>query len=229
MTRLRSALRAIARLAARRLRGGAVDRRTAFRDIYARNSWGSNESVSGPGSELGFTSGLQVELAKMLRELGVQSLADAPCGDFNWMRCVDLAGIRYLGVDIVAELIEMNRKRFGRDGVEFMTLDIVSQEVPRADLIFCRHCFIHLSNNDIRAAVSNFRKSGSTWLLTTQATHVDANADIDSGSFRLINLERPPFNFPPAERMIRDDATAEERESSWLGLWSLASLERLGY
>ena len=111
MTRLRTALRAIARLAARRLRGGAVDRRTAFRDIYARNSWGSNESVSGPGSELGFTSGLQVELAKMLRELGVQSLADAPCGDFNWMRCVDLAGIRYLGVDIVAELIEMNRKQ----------------------------------------------------------------------------------------------------------------------
>lgn len=219
----------MAQMAIRHVKRGAVDRRIAFRDIYRRNAWGSNESVSGLGSEHVFTSELQIELARLLRELGIHSLADAPCGDFNWMQCVDLAGIRYLGVDIVAELIDANRKGYGREGLEFRTLDIVSEQIPRSDLIFCRHCFIHLSNEDVLAAVSNFCKSGSIWLLTTHSVDVQSNENIESGSFRLVNLERPPFNFPPPERMIKDDPAAEGAASGYLGLWRVASLERPGY
>ena len=229
MTGFRSLFRAIAHFAKRQLRDGAVDRRAAFWDIYTRNAWGSNESVSGRGSELGFTSRLQTELAELLRELGIHSLADAPCGDFNWMQHVDLAGVRYLGVDIVADLIDANRRRHGREDLQFRTLDIVSEQIQRSDLIFCRHCFIHLSNEDVRAAVSNFCKSGSTWLLTTHSVEVQSNGNIESGSFRLVNLERSPFNFPPPQRMIRDDPATEGTASGFLGLWRVASLERSGH
>lgn len=229
MTGFRSFFRAIAHFAKRHSRDSVVDRRVAFRDIYCRNAWGSNESVSGLGSEHVFTAELQIELARLLRELGVHSLTDAPCGDFNWMQRVDLAGIRYLGVDIVADLIDANRRRYGREGLQFRTLDIVSEQIPRSDLILCRHCFIHLSNEDVRAAVSNFCKSGSTWLLTTHSVEVQSNGNIESGSFRLVNLERSPFNFPPPERMIRDDPATEGTASGFLGLWRVASLERSGY
>jgi hypothetical protein len=45
----------------------------------------------------------------VLHDLGAQSLLDAGCGDFNWMRTVDLPGIKYIGVDVVSDLIERNR------------------------------------------------------------------------------------------------------------------------
>lgn len=145
------------------------------------------------------------------------------------MRHVELGVIRYLGVDIVHNLIEANRRRYARDGVEFKVLDIVSERIPRVDLVLCRHCFIHLSNEDVRTAISNFRRSGSTWLLTTHSTQVERNHDIDPGSFRPVNLERSPFNFPAAEQWIQDDPVSDGRASGFLGLWRLADLEKAGY
>jgi hypothetical protein len=213
----------------RQLRSGPGRRRAAFESIYARNAWGSDESVSGLGSEIEFTSGLRAALAEHLRRLGVRSMVDAPCGDFNWMSQVDLAGVRYLGVDIVSDLIESNRKRHGRDGVEFRILDIVAEQIPRADLVLCRHCLIHLSNRDVRKAISNFRRSGSTWLLTTHSQSVARNEDIESGSFRPINLQMSPFNLPPPEQMIRDEPASTGPATGFLGLWRLADLARAGY
>jgi hypothetical protein len=35
----------------------------------------------------------------------VKSLLDIPCGDFHWMRRVNLQGLSYVGADIVRELI----------------------------------------------------------------------------------------------------------------------------
>ncbi len=87
---LRSTLRAFARYVARRVRDGSSVRRAAFRRIYTRNAWGSKGSVSGSGSESEFTASLRVTLPDLLRELGVRSVLDAPCGDFNWMQGVDL-------------------------------------------------------------------------------------------------------------------------------------------
>jgi hypothetical protein len=39
-------------------------------------------------------------------------LLDIPCGDFNWMKLLNL-GVDYIGADIVGELIAENRRRFG--------------------------------------------------------------------------------------------------------------------
>src|SRR5579885_1138281 len=63
-----------------------------FSEIYRSNQWGASESVSGLGSELSATERVREELPKIVREFGVRSMLDIPCGDFHWMRQVDLSG-----------------------------------------------------------------------------------------------------------------------------------------
>ena len=39
-------------------------------------------------------------------------MLDIPCGDFYWMKEVDLKDIEYIGADIVDELIKKNNDKF---------------------------------------------------------------------------------------------------------------------
>ncbi len=70
-----------------------------FDTIYERNAWNGTDSVSGKGSDREQTDRVASELPRILRELNARSLLDVPCGDFFWMRHVDLAGIKYVGAD----------------------------------------------------------------------------------------------------------------------------------
>src|SRR5579871_5494787 len=72
-----------------------------FTRYYKTNHWESQESVSGPGSELRFTNRMRQDLSTLIRLFGITSIADAPCGDLNWMRYVDIGTTcRYIGYDI---------------------------------------------------------------------------------------------------------------------------------
>jgi hypothetical protein len=75
---------------------GLADR---FALIHETNLWGAETSTSGLGSELDATAPLRRELPRLLAELGVSSLLDAPCGDGGWISRAAL-GLRYVGVDI---------------------------------------------------------------------------------------------------------------------------------
>lgn len=196
------------------------DMAKVFSDIYRNNSWADPESVSGRGSTLARTSVVRTELPRLLEGLGAKTLLDAPCGDFNWMRHVDLGGVAYLGGDVVPELIARNRLRYGDAGRDFVVLDITKDEAPRADAVLCRDCFIHLSFRHIRAAVANFRRSGSTYLLATTHTNVRENTDIESGGGHYVNLQLPPFNFPEPLQLITEDPEL----GKCLGLWRLEEL-----
>ena len=63
-----------------------------FTDIYKKNAWSGQESVSGRGSDPAHTRSVTQQLPQVLRQLGVKSILDVPCGDFAWMQHVDLAG-----------------------------------------------------------------------------------------------------------------------------------------
>ncbi|HYV13569.1 MAG TPA: hypothetical protein VE980_21875, partial [Pyrinomonadaceae bacterium] len=63
---------------------------TVFSEIYQTNAWQDPESVSGRGSTLARTNVITSNLPVLLQELNANSLIDAACGDFNWMRHVDL-------------------------------------------------------------------------------------------------------------------------------------------
>lgn len=179
------------------LRLGTAESR--FTAIYRGNHWFGEESKSGAGSSLAYTEKLRAQLPGVLRELGVGAMLDAPCGDFHWMRLVVQAlPLDYTGGDIVKPLVRENQQRHGTDHIRFVHLDITRDPLPAADLMFCRDCLFHLSNEAIRATLANFVASGIPYLMTT--THVNrdgfANEDIVTGGFRRIDLFAAPFNLP---------------------------------
>lgn len=70
-------------LANRFIKSDADNLKGVFSEIFKTNKWRSTESVSGAGSELKYTANLRKHLPALFEELGVKSVLDAPCGDFN--------------------------------------------------------------------------------------------------------------------------------------------------
>jgi SAM-dependent methyltransferase len=200
-----------------RLRFRGLERGEVFTDIYKKNFWSDAESRSGSGSTLERTEELRKHLPGILARRGAKRMLDAGCGDFNWMREVDLGDVDYIGVDIVEPLIAENSRKFSRPRREFKTVDIVVGELPPADLVLCRDCLFHLPYKDVFQALANFRRTGAKWLLTTTFPDVEQNFDIPAGSYRPINLCRSPFGLPaPIEAVTEVDRQ--------VALWEFESL-----
>ena len=126
------------------------DSQEIFTEIYQQNYWGSSESVSGSGASLRQTQALTQELEGLLKQYKIKSILDVPCGDFNWMKEVNLAGTTYLGGDIVKELILKNQNSYAPlNQVEFKVIDLTKDSLPASDLILCRDCLVHLSYEEI--------------------------------------------------------------------------------
>ncbi|MFI2238839.1 class I SAM-dependent methyltransferase [Streptomyces chrestomyceticus] len=188
-----------------------------FGELYASDSWklfpggdGKNEKLSrsGSGSDLVQTAALRRELPRLISQLGVRSFLDVPCGDFYWMPQVELGVASYLGADVVPEVIEQNERKFGRPGRDFRVLDITRSRIPQVDMIFSRDCLVHFSDADVRAALRNVKRSGSTYFATTTFTGRAGNADdIETGGWRSLNLCRAPFSLPTPLHLINENCT----------------------
>jgi hypothetical protein len=200
-------------------------RREKFTEVYEKNIWRGTESVSGTGSDTKQTVLLQQSLPKLFRELGVTSIVDAPCGDFHWMKNVSLH-VDYVGVDIVEELVGRLNGLYATPRRRFECLDLVTEILPRADLILCRDCLVHLPLQEVAIAIRQFIKSGATWLLTTTFPHAEENGDVRWSGWRPLNLEIAPFGFPKPHRLIVEGCTEDGGKyvDKSLGLWRLADL-----
>ena len=199
---------------------------STFAPFYAENRWGDDESVSGPGSNLTRTAKLRHELPILLDQIDAATLLDAPCGDYNWMKDTQLGINRYIGADIVPDLIARNQQLYGNNKTQFLLLDLTRDKLPRVDVILCRDCLIHFSYRHIAAAIKNFKRSRSTYLLTNSYSAWRNNENIRTGDFRPLNLTLPPFNFPPPITQINEKLPEEEAHShgKMLGLWKLSDL-----
>jgi hypothetical protein len=224
---LRLARRALLRLAPRRRV------REAFTEHYERGDWGEPETPSGKGSSMRSTASVREALPALLAELGVRTMVDAGCGDFHWLRTLDLDLDDYLGLEVVPALAQANQARHGRPAPHarrFAAADIVRDRLPRADLILSRDCLVHLETGQVRAAIANFRRSGSRWLLATTfvGEHPDGNSSIPLGGWRPLQLDRPPFDLGPPTRLLSEAASVEDPRyaDKCLGLWEIGSRER---
>ena len=199
--------------------------RRVFERIFRENAWGSAESVSGPGSTRERGSMLVPDLVNLLTELGTRTLLDAPCGDFNWASAIASAVDMYIGVDIVEELVTRNVRQHGSAGRTFLTCDLTRDPLPKADLILSRDCLVHFSYADIQAALRNFRRSGAEYLLTTTFVNRTANRNIRTGSWRVLNLQAPPFDFPLPLAVVDERCTHSEGiySDKCLALWRLGA------
>ncbi len=203
-------------------------RREIFTYIYENNHWSGSSSVSGNGSGSGQTATVGPAIARLVRDLGVNILLDIPCGDFGWMSSLDLPIERYIGGDIVPELVIRNRTKFGKPGREFIEIDIVSGELPRADLLLCRDCLVHLSNDDVMKALENIACADIGYILATTFTGCDHNEDITTGDWRIVNLEKRPFSLGVPVAIINEDCTEGNGTYSdkSLGLWRVSDMRR---
>jgi hypothetical protein len=196
-----------------------------FTAIYRANRWEDKDSRSGPGSNLTQTEAIRQAIPVVVKSIHCASLLDIPCGDFYWMSKIDL-DLQYIGADIVTDIIASNQSIYARDNRRFVQLNIISDPLPKVDLIFCRDCLVHFSYAHIFDTIKNMKSSGSTYLLTTTFTKRTNNVDIGTGAWRTIDLQRPPFNFPPPLQLIDEQCT--ERNGAYadkaLGLWKIADL-----
>jgi len=191
-------------IAINRRTGRAVSE-TELSEFFFHGQWGRNgESISGPGSTLAYTEGFRHFLKGLYCHLNVKTFIDAPCGDFNWMKEMDLTGIRYYGFDIVPEIIEKNQEKYQTETVTFEQADICEDAFPKADLFMARDVLFHLPEKHIFRFFDNFLKQDIQFLLTT-SHHGRRNSDIPQpGGFRNLNLRRSPYHLPVPLAVLPD-------------------------
>jgi SAM-dependent methyltransferase len=194
-----------------------------FTAIYKNEVWRNGRSagsLSGLGSELENTGAIRKRLPPILKSIGTQTLLDVGCGDFTWLKEIMLP-MTYIGVDIVRDVIRANVAQFGSEKRTFLVLDATSDPMPSADTALCREVLFHLSFEDIWRVVENIRNCGAKYLIATTNNDIRLNADIISGDFRLLNLQKSPFRLPKAIFSLRDDAVAQDRV---LSVWEVSAI-----
>ena len=214
----------------RQVRLRSIARKTpkqVFSDIYTENHWGNEDSVSGPGSDLSQTEAIRRELPGLVREYGCRSMLDVPCGDYYWMKLVDLE-VDYVGGDIVEEMIRGNREKYAAPNRRFITLDLLEDPLPKVDLVFCRDCLVHFSYKHMYRALDRIKRSGSEYLLTTTFVDRTFNENIPTGAWRPINLQIPPFNLPDPIRLIDEACPSANGSDKHMGLWRTRDIPDFG-
>jgi hypothetical protein len=220
--RLASPLRRLLDLGADRWQGKSP--KEIFTAFYDGHLWQSDESVSGKGSTVEGTKTLREALPRLFQELGAESILDAPCGDFNWMRAVEW-DVSYTGGEIVTALVEELSERYTDDRHRFVELDIINDPLPAADVFFCRDCFIHLTNEQVLDTLRNFARSECRYLMTNTFPSVETNAASQTGAVRRLDLLKSPFDLPEPLHLVED--RLDRPGFKFMGVWSREQLAHL--
>ncbi len=181
-----------------------------------------NMSVCGEGSQMDSkTESLRKNLYPFLLKWNIKSIFDAPCGDFWWMRHIDLGDIEYSGGEIQSSQIRKLNKEF--PDKTFIRFDVTKDEFPEVDLWFCRDCLFHFSNHHKLETLNNFTRSNIKYILmsnhfgwteeSASKWGVPVNSDIATGDFTHINWFYPPWNFGEPLDQIYDNYTGHNSKN----------------
>jgi energy-converting hydrogenase A subunit M len=157
------------------------------------------DSYCGRGSCTDTTEDIVENLPIIIEKFKIKSIIDSPCGDWNWMKRINIEDIDYIGLDIIDDVLEMNRSKYGNDKVKFKSVDLLNDNFDyKSDLIICRDFLFHIDTENVINLLNKFKASGSKYLLSTSFEYINENIDInqsDNGyGFRKINLLKEPFN-----------------------------------
>lgn len=190
----------------------------AFAAIYRRAVWPGVFSKSGPGSDpfhpmarLAITA-----LDAVVDELGIRSILDAACGDAAWLVSGFLARrseVTYIGLDIVAHVIEENRLR--HPDLHFICADLGTEHpapgagglgqavtendaaLPQVDLVFSKETFNHMFVQDAAHAIARLRRTGSRYLMANITRGAPNFTGLHKGThanYAQYDYALPPFN-----------------------------------
>lgn len=188
-----------------------------FEKIYDEGHWGKNASpearyFSGTGSHDPQLVDAYVEAvsAFLSRLPNKPSALDIGCGDFNVGSRIRPLCADYTAADIASQVIAFNKTRFADADVNFISLNIVEDEAPRADVIFIRQVLQHLSNAEIRRALANIAGRSDYLILTEHLPPGEFTPNVDKTTGRGIRIRHnsgvvitePPFSFPFREQTV---------------------------
>jgi len=178
-----------------------------FSNIYRKKIWSHSDAdrvdfYSGIGSTEEYTHDYERTIGQFVEKNKIRTIVDLGCGDFQvGRRILDIVDCQYIGVDVVAELIERNSRKFGSGRVSFICKDISRDELPDGDLCLIRQVLQHLDNKTIARVLNNVRKYPFCILTESQHVHPSvANLDIRSGAWTRASFgsglyfDQPPFS-----------------------------------
>jgi hypothetical protein len=168
-----------------------------FSRIYSEDSWTHG---SGPGSLPEANKPFIAYLGRFLVANRVTRMVDFGCGDFQYMRYVDLGATQYVGLDVVTQVLESNRKSFGRDGLTFQLTPDDLSELPSGDLLLLKDVLIHLPNSYAAVLLKHsLQKYRFILAINNKSDNPAAyNRDIAAGEFRPVDISLAPFSLPSA-------------------------------
>lgn len=136
-----------------------LGRAEAFERIYAQSVWGGEPAKGKINSGTGSTGQFAGQYCRLLKELlsadGIKCLADLGCGNFNIGSFVASMVPQYIGVDIAQSVISHNMRTHANERIRFVRADVTSDPLPVADVALVRQVLQHLSNAEIKTALSN--------------------------------------------------------------------------
>lgn len=171
----------------------------AFSTIYETGGWGRDalgRGTSGPGSTLAQGKAFVDFVQKFIDTHEINTIVDVGCGDWVLAQHIDWGDRDYLGIDVVASVIERNQVAHGTDKIHFAQLDGSKDPLPSGDLLICKDVFIHLPNANIQHILSESKKF--KYCIFVNDTLGDVNRDIKVGGFHPLDLTQQPFNLVPA-------------------------------
>jgi len=195
-----------------------------FSRIVSSNAWGSRETVCGPGSTLEACAEIIQRLPVWISTLKIRSIVDLGCGDFHWLKEVDLTGVQYDGYDIVRTAVEAARKHEAPN-IRFHHADVLSIEIPRADLVLCKDVLIHLPDQEALSLVHAIVRNGSHYLASTSSPGWPNmfRTGMRAGEFAPIDLEHAPYALGAPLDAV-EVPRKEGNPRKFLALWRLEGI-----
>lgn len=183
--------------------------KAAFDDIAMNNAWGSQESVSGLGSELSMTAPVRECLGQWIQKYNVQVFVDTPCGDANWQAHIPgLEHVTYKGYDIADIPLQHARQKNSKHAwMSFDQMDFTNEVPPeKPDIIMVRDVIQHLPLKKGRQMLLNAKRSGARYLAVSTFSD-GGNVEIPAGSFYKDDVHSEPFNLPSRVEACRNYAS----------------------
>ncbi len=201
-----------------------MDLEERFSRIISSNAWGSKETPCGPGSTLEACAEIIQRLPMWIKTLHIQSIVDLGCGDFHWMKEIDLTEIQYDGFDIVRSAVEAARK-YESPNVRFHHADILSIRIPKADLVLCKDVLIHLPDQEALGLIHAIAANGSHLLASTTSPGWPNifRAGMHAGEFSPIDLEQAPYSMGAPIDSV-EVPRKEGNPRKFLALWRLGAI-----
>jgi hypothetical protein len=181
------------------------DLKTVFTDIYTNGIWKDDRAdspLSGPGSSLASSKGFCEFIDTVCRTKNIKTVVDIGCGDLTWMpTTAAFRNLVYTGIDIVPSLIESHKVNYPRH--TFLTLNVVSEEVPPGDLVILRDVLFHLSHADILKVLRNIKDKFKYYVVTSCNNKINDDT-LDKYHYHRVNLTIDPFNLTHHRETLRE-------------------------